>query len=181
MKINSLFTKKFFCRQTGFTITELLVVMFIVSLVATLSLVNYRSGQKKYVLTQTVQLLVSNIRKAQNMTLSGFGFVGTYYGYGVYIDENDSYYIIYGDIDGNAIYEPSDDIIETIFLPTGINIKSVSSPSDKLHIFFEPPQPTTYLNGVSAAGISETITLEIENSSLSKTVRVSTAGLVQVE
>lgn len=173
--------KKSFCRQAGFTITELLVVMFIISLIATLSLVNYRSGQRKYVLTQTVQRLVSDIRKTQNMALSGFGLAGTYYGYGVYVDENDSYYIIFGDINGNAVYEPSDDIIETISLPNDINIKSVSPSPDKLHVFFEPPQPTTYLNGNNAAGISETIILEIENSSLSKTVRVSTAGLIQVE
>ena len=181
MKNNSLSSKKSFCRQFGFTMIELLVVIFIISLVSAFALANYRSGQKKYILTGAVQQLVSNIRKAQNMALSGFDISGQYNGYGLYIEKGKSSYIIYGNKNPDPSYQPSDNIIETISLPGKINVKSVSVASDKLHIFFEPPQPTTYLNGVNTAGISETITLELESSSLSKTIRVTTAGLVQVE
>jgi len=154
--------------------------MFIISLIAAVSLANYRNGQRKYVLTQAVQKLVSDIRKAQNMALSGFDIAGAYYGYGVYIDESNSYYIIYGD-KNNTTYQPSDDIIETISLPENIRIQSVSPAAGKMSIFFEPPQPITYLNGDSAPGLSETIVLELKNSSLSKTIRITTAGLIQVE
>jgi prepilin-type N-terminal cleavage/methylation domain-containing protein len=181
MKNNFLFSKKFFCRQFGFSMIELLVVMFIIALISTLALANYRSGQKKYILTGTVQQLISDIRKAQNMALSGYDISGQYNGYGIYIKKGESSYIIYGNKNGDPNYQPSDDIIETVSLPSGVNVKSVSPASDKLHIFFEPPHPTTYLNGEIVAGISETITLELENSSLSKTIQVTTAGLIQVE
>lgn len=181
MKNNFLFSKKNIYRQFGFSMIELLVVMSIIGLISTLAIISYRSGQKKYILTQTTQQLVSNIRKAQNMALSGYDISGQYNGYGFYIKEGESSYLIYGNKNDNPNYQPSDSIIEIISLPNGVNIKSVSPASDKIHIFFEPPQPITYLNGETAAGISETITLELENSSLSKTVRISTAGLIQIE
>ncbi|MEA2113139.1 MAG: prepilin-type N-terminal cleavage/methylation domain-containing protein [Patescibacteria group bacterium] len=181
MKNNFLFSKKFFCRQFGFSMIELLVVMFIIGLISTLSLVSYRSGQRKYVLTGAVQQLVSDIRKAQNMALSGFSASSQYNGCGLYVEKGDFSYLIYGNKNADPNYQPSDSIIETISLPDGVKIKSVSPASDKLHIFFEPPQPITYLNSATTAGVSEIIILELENSSLSKTIRVSTAGLIQVE
>lgn len=181
MKNNFTFFKKKICRQLGFSMIELLVVISIIGLVATLALVNYRNGQRKYILTQAVQQLVSDIRKTQNMALSGFDISSQYNGYGIYIAKNESSYLIYGNKNSDPNYQPSDDIIETISLPVIINIKSVSPASNKLHVFFEPPQPITYLNGNNTAGVSENITLELEDFSLSKTVRVSTAGLIQVE
>lgn len=181
MKNNFLFSKKIIYRQFGFTMIEMLVVMFIIVSVTIFSLANYRAGQRQYTLTQAVQQLVSDIRKAQNMALSGFGVAGQYNGYGVYINEDDSYYIIYGNENASPNYQSSDDIIETISLPDRIVIQSVSPASGKLHIFFEPPQPITYLSGDTTAGVSKTITLGLEGSSLSETVKVTTAGLIQVE
>ena len=156
MKNNFLFSKKIFWWQFGFSMIELLVVISVIGLIFALSLVSYRSGQKKYVLTQTVQQLISDIRKAQNMALSGYDISGQYNGYGLYIKKGESSYIIYGNKNIDPNYQPNDDIIETISLSNGVSVKSVSSASDKLHIFFEPPQPITYLNGVSAAGVLET-------------------------
>ena len=182
MKNNFLSLKKKIQWQFGFTMIELLVVMFVIGLISTLVVVNYRSGQKTYILARTVQQLVSDVRKAQNMALSGYNpEEQNYNGYGVHIDEDDSYYIIYGDIDNNTTYQPSDILIETIYLPDNIGIQSVSPASGELHIFFEPPQPITYLNGNDGIGLFETVILELENSSLSKTVRITTAGSIQVE
>ncbi|MBU2579509.1 prepilin-type N-terminal cleavage/methylation domain-containing protein [Patescibacteria group bacterium] len=174
--------KNIFWRERGFSMTELLVVMFIISLISAITLANYRQGQRKYILAQSVQKLVSDIRKAQNMALSGFDIAGAYYGYGVYLEEGDSYYIIYGDVNDNSTYQSSDDIIEEVSLfPQGVEVDSVSTPAGKMSIFFEPPQPTTYINGNNTPGLSGTISLKVTNSSLSKTIRVTTAGLIQVE
>ena len=182
MKNNFLFAKKRTYRQFGFSMIEMLVVMFVVILVTIISLANYRSGQRKYVLTQSVQQMVSDIRKAQNMALSGFELADNYYGYGICIDKDDPYYIIYGDVNGNSTYQPADDVIETISLfPHGVEVQSVTPMSGTISIFFESPQPTTYINGNNAPGFSGTITLKIINSSLSNTIRVTTAGLIQVE
>ena len=180
MKNNFLSSKKF-QRQFGLSMIELLVVMFIISLISAVTLANYRGGQRKYILTQSTQRLSSDIRKAQNMALSGYDLAESYRGYGVYIDKDVSYYIIYGDKNNNTTYQPSDDIIETIYLPDNIEIKSTSSVEGKIHIFFEPPQPVTYIDGDKTAGILRTVTLGLKNSSESKLVRITTAGLIQVE
>ena len=46
-----LFLKKFLRQKAGFSAMELLVVMFIISLIAAAALAGYRNSQKKYILT----------------------------------------------------------------------------------------------------------------------------------
>lgn len=185
---NTHFRKNYFCRQAAFTLTELLVVMFIISLLSSIVLANYRGGQKKYALFQATQQLVSDLRKAQNMAMSGVdigevvGEPGKYYcGYGIQINYSarpTSYYFY---IDkspdcstSNNQYDSSDKLLETVNLPNQIEIQSTSLlPID---IFFKPPDPTTYINdGVAVSG---TITLKLKDTSLTKTITVTTAGLI---
>ncbi len=176
-------------RHSAFTLIELLVVMFIVGLLASLVLANYRSGQEKYVLEQATQKLVSDIRKTQNMAISGVEITGiceessSYSCYGFYVNQGDDFYLIFGDKnDANKTFQgdPPDATIETINLPDKIKIKSVSnsfSAANKVSIFFKPPAPTTYVNDNTGTGWVEII-LEVEGTTLTKTVTVTTAGLV---
>jgi len=171
--------KNYLGQQAGFTLTELLVTMFIIALLSTMLLANYRGGQKRYALSQATQQLVSNSRKAQNMAMSGVDIeTEQYYGYGIYAEKDDDFYIIYADENGNSSYQSSDATIETVNLPNQINIKTTSPLANKVDIFFEPPEPTTYINADDGAGISGTITLELEDTSLTKTVTITTAGLI---
>ncbi|OGE87570.1 MAG: hypothetical protein A3J07_05020 [Candidatus Doudnabacteria bacterium RIFCSPLOWO2_02_FULL_49_13] len=55
---------------SGFTIIELLVVMFIVAMIATISIANFRKGQKQKELAQAADTVISGIRNAQNFTLT---------------------------------------------------------------------------------------------------------------
>ena len=166
-------------QQTGFMLIELLVVISIIGLLSTLVLANHRSGQKKYALSQATQQLVSNLREAQNMAMSGVDIeTEQYYGYGFYLNKVDNFYIIYADKNDNTSYQPSDTIIETVNLPSQIKINSLSPLANKIDIFFKPPEPTTYINADSGTGVSGAITLELEGTSLTKTVAVTTAGLI---
>jgi len=171
--------KNYLGQQAGFTLTELLVTMFIIALLSSLVLAGHRSGQKKYALSQATQQLVSDLRRAQNMAMSGVEMAGRS-GYGIYAGKDDISYTIYSDKNGNLSYqgEPPDELIETIDLPSQIKISSVSPSLSKIDIFFEPPEPTTYINADDGAGISGTITLELEDTSLTKTVTITTAGLI---
>ena len=165
-------------QQAGFTLTELLVVMFIISLLSGLVLAGHRSSQKRYALSQATQQLVSELRKAQNMAMSGVEMAGRS-GYGIYADKDDISYTIYADKNGNSSYqgEPPDELIETINLPSQIKISSVSPLPNKVDIFFKPPEPITYINAPSGVN-SGTITLELEGTSSTKTVTITTAGLI---
>jgi len=175
--------KNYLGQQAGFTLTELLVVMFIISLLSSLVLANHRSGQKKYALSQATQQLVSDLRRAQNMAMSGVDIEGQNCGYGLELDNSSrptSYYF-YADTKANCQtsnnkYDGSDDILETINLPNQIEIQSISpSPLD---VFFKSPEPTTYINANAGAGISGTITLELNDTSLTKIITVTTVGLI---
>jgi len=169
--------KNYLGQQAGFTITELLVVMFIISLLSSLVLANHRSGQKRYALSQATQQLVSDLRRVQNMAMSGVDMADRS-GYGVYVEKDDNFYIIYADENDNSTYQPSDATIETIDLSNQIKISSVSPLSSKIDIFFKPPEPTTYINANDGVGISGTITLKLEDTSLTKTITVTTVGLI---
>ncbi|MBU1137164.1 hypothetical protein KKD72_02230 [Patescibacteria group bacterium] len=161
--------------------TELLVVMFILSLLSSTVLVGYRSGQKRYSLYQTAQRLASDIRRVQNMAISGVNITGNYYGYGVYAVVGETSYLIYGDTNNSFDYQPTDSVIETVYLPDRIRIKETFPNSGKTDVFFKPPQPQTFVNGSSLAGSIATITSEIIGDSLTKSVIVTTAGLIEVK
>jgi len=168
-------------KESGFTIFELLVVMFILTLLSSVVLAGYHSGQKRYSLYQAAQKLASDVRRAQNMAISGVDIAGNYYGYGVYAVADGSSYLIYGDTDNTSDYQPTDTTVETIYLPNNVKIKETVPDAGKADVFFRPPDPDTYLNGVSGS-YSEPIiiTLELIGTSLTKIITVAATGLVEV-
>lgn len=177
---NLIIRKSHFGQGAGFTLMELLVVMFIISLLSALVLAGYRGGQKKYALAQAEQRLISDLRRAQNMAITGTGIVqGMYFGYGLYVSRNFSRtsYELYGDKDNDNRYD-SNESIERVDLPQGIRIRS-HTPGWRVDVFFRPPEPITYINQIDTPGRSGRITLEVEDTSFTKTVTITTAGLIQ--
>lgn len=178
--------KKHLGRQAGFTIIELLTVAVIISIMSVFVLASSRTNQKRYVLEQAAQQLVSDIRRAQNMAMSGVEITGLCdlanpcNGYGAYVRVDTDYYVIYGNKNNNRRYQPASDVaLETIDLPSNVEIQSIAG--NQIHICFEPPDPITYINNNDSPGISGTITLGVEDTSFSKTITITTAGLIQVQ
>jgi len=176
-------------KKLGFTLVEVLVVLSVTTLLSTLVFSSYKDSQKRYALVQDAQKLASDIRRAQNMSVSGTETPGkcsrdsSCYGYGVYIEKGSDFYLIYADKDGDSLHSGGDETIETIFLHKMVVVDSVSSPNGKMDIFFKPPAPVTYINGDQGIGVSAgEITLKAEDSSLpSITVTVTSFGLVKTE
>jgi prepilin-type N-terminal cleavage/methylation domain-containing protein len=92
-------------KEYGFTLVELLVSMFVISLLAGLALASYNQGERRYTLNQAAQRLVSDLRRAQNMAMGGVGVSGQYFGFGVYAKTNDTSYLIYGDKNNDAAFQ----------------------------------------------------------------------------
>jgi len=166
----------------GFTLVELLVVIFIMGLLGSMVLANFRQGERIYSLSGATRKLVSDLRRIQNLSMSGVKSEteDIVYGYGIYLKKDGSTYTIFMDKNNNKTFQPSDDLSkETVVLPRGIKISTITPVSSGLDIFFLPPAPATYLNGSANPGQSATVTLEVEGTSLKEMVTVTSAGLIQ--
>jgi len=162
--------KEYFLKQSGFTMTELLVVIFIIGLLSTSVLISFRNNERGYALDQSAQQLISNLRKAQNMAMNKVNIDG-YNSYGIYAKVNENYYIIYADKNGNNTYQSSDEVIETINLSNNVKI------NNGLDVFFKSPDPKAYINGSDVVDLSGSIVLGINGAF--KTIIITTAGLIQ--
>ena len=176
--MSKFFQKKY--SEKGFSLLEMLVVLFVISLLTVMILANYQDNRKKYTLLQSSQKLVSDLRKVQNMAISGTEITdlcsvsSICFGYGIYFNSNSSY-ILFADKNNDQLYSVGEEF-ETVNLPSLIAIQSISpSPAS---VFFKPPEPITYVNQSSATGSSAEIILQIQGTATTKTVTINTAGLI---
>jgi len=175
------FFRKKYLKNKGFTLIEALVVLFVISLLSILMLANYQSNKEKNILLQMDQKLISDLRKVQNMAMSGTEIPGLCsvssicYGYGVYINSNSSY-ILFADKNDNKSYN-NGEAFETVNLSSPVTIQS-TSPSP-VTIFFSPPDPKTYINQDNGATVSAVIILQIQGTSSTETININTAGLIE--
>jgi len=166
----------------GFTIVELAVSMLIIGLISTIVLTNYNAGRKQEALNRSTQRLIVAIRQAQNYAL--FSRVGTKCsaptgGYGVYVSSA-SQYVIFGDCNGNHLYDSAaDDLVSAIKVESGVQISGEPSMPIPISMTFEPPIGEFYYNG-STSTISHTIILQNSSDAI-KNVNISVNGSVSVQ
>lgn len=178
--------KSLLAGRQGFTLLELLIVIFIIGLISSILVVNWRKNEKQYQLQRAAQQIVQNIRKAQDMALNSFKYqddVPDTYGLWFKKDDKDSY-IIFGDINRNNKYEgvPPDIKVEDVSIESNIEIHSLSSGIQDLHINFSLPDGFTLIE--PSAG-SASITIKRSDTTCPskdcKTIKVLSTGQVNIE
>ena len=187
MMENQRFPRLNFVKQNlgGFTLVELLVVTAIILLLTALILPNFRVGEREFALQRSANKLSQDIRKAQQMAMSAKEYLGSLPpGYGIYLTQGNSYYLLYADTNpaaGNEKYDGGDSIVEKIYLEKKVYIKDVSPAS--LSINFKPPDPKIRISGTGVDETSiATITLALETDpTKTKIIKVNKAGLIYVE
>src|SRR4030042_6792647 len=187
--------------QKGFTLIEMLAVIFIISLLSTLLIANYRRSQKQYALEHAAQKLVSDLRRVQAMAMSGeVIYTKQYFNYGLHVRKGQDYYVIYSDTttkSPDCKYKPQgpsdidDDTLETIYLPHNVEITNIRIPPDdrtqqRLHICFTPPDPTSNFIAQKANSFLENLSwAEIElnyvGESLIKKITITQSGAIKAE
>jgi prepilin-type N-terminal cleavage/methylation domain-containing protein len=180
----------------GFTLAEILVVLFIISLLSALTFANYRQGGKQMALQRAASKLAQDIRRAQEMAIaatecpSGTACAGQIpAGYGVFLCitggcNNPTQYILYADVDNNQYFGAGDSIIATSTFESGIIISDIDNgPNPKrIAINFKPPDPEVKLKFASGIGNEvATTTITLSLGSLTKTVKVNKAGLIEIQ
>ena len=151
----------------GFTLVELLVVMTIIASLATLMLVNYRTGSQNFAEQRSLQNIAQAIRSAQIKALGSelacIPLPPIPIFYGAHFDTTSSEIMIFASCDDDQ-YDAGEEFIgETKELEQGVSITSFSFSyscgvsSICLDILFEAPDPTVSFN--PSGGTSATITI----------------------
>lgn len=163
----------------GFSLPEVIVTLAIITILSVIVLANYRAAEKRYVLQNAVQRLTLDLRKGQNMALAPMVSLGYQSGIGIVFNlDNPSYYFFFEDKNGDKKFneQAGDRKTEVVQLPDRIKIKEIR-PGSKIDIFFEPPDPTIYING--DVGVSASIALGIEGGADTKIISIKTTGLIE--
>ncbi|UZE93273.1 MAG: hypothetical protein IB617_00260 [Candidatus Nealsonbacteria bacterium] len=179
--------------SAGFTLLEILTVVFIVVTMTSLVMVNQRESQKKFTLRTAAHQLAQDVRRAQEMAMSarecpecGGGIPPNY---GIFLDKSsNNQYIIYADTDpaeGDEFYTSSSDtIIETIELEEGVVIEDINTSSYLVSVNYKPPDPKITIKYQELGGEinSVIITLALESdSSETKTITINNVGLIDID
>lgn len=179
----------------GFTLIEVLVILSIIAIMTIAVFSNYGKNNEIFVLERASQKLAQDLRRTQEMAMSGFGGDSSTYGYGMYFNKttgaspaNYLKYIIYEERDTDHLnilmyFEGEDTVEEIINIEKGIKICDISDNGTSLNtrsISFEPPNPLTIIGGV-ASGREASIVLCIANDiSKTRTVKINNAGRVEI-
>ena len=170
----------------GFTLIEILVVAGIAGFIATTVIINF--SRTRLDLNETANILVSDMRNAQAQAASSVKYGGVLRcGYGIRYIDSVSYAVYAGpstastDCTAQNRNFGAEDIVSSTknFLDTRVEFKSSFN-----DIFFEPPDPKTYLNNNAALGLSQIITIGKINGSCPsncKTIIIYTSGKIDVQ
>ncbi len=172
-------------QEKGFTLIEILVVVFIITIFTGVLITNFPKGRQQFALQRAAHKLIQDLRKVQEMSMSAREEIcpsgEKANGFGVYFNQSSSNsYRLFANCD--EFYSYSKDIdkdLELIDLERGIKIFSLSS--TLLSIAFVPPSPITYVNGSPAFEPAQiVICLESDNSKI-KIIEVNEAGLIEIK
>jgi type II secretory pathway pseudopilin PulG len=172
-------------QKNSFTMIELLVVASIIAVLTAIFFVNYRNSNQQFAVLRSANKLAQDIRRAGEMAMSASPCCGGIIppGYGVWLEQGNSYYIIYADTYpalGDGFYTTSDTTIETVQMENGVTIEDVSTANKKVGINFAPPSPTIKIRFLETNEI-DTVTITLSGGGTTKTVQVNDVGLVSVE
>ncbi len=148
-------------KNEGFSLVEILIVAAIIATLSVVLILNFRSSPKgKTGRDQAVAVIVSDFRGAQSKALAASLYQGvTVCGYGIHYVDSTTYLIYAGVLDNGALtcqasnhnYQAGiDSIVETKKV---INSNMVMAASFN-DVFFEPPDPKTYINNNSALNVA---------------------------
>jgi prepilin-type N-terminal cleavage/methylation domain-containing protein len=194
-----------FRQKRGFTLPEVLVVVFVIGIMASILIVNWRNNEKAYLVQRTAQEVAQNARNAQNMALSGKAHCDSNTvpcsSYGMYfLSAVKNSYIIFGDenesgANKNTYQSSSDILVETINIDSNVEIYSLTqtkngviTPLALLNVVFSVPDGFTTINndsGINTAiikirkvGTTCPLTLPAKNC---KAITITNTGGVTVQ
>jgi len=184
--------KSFSNLKAGFTFVELIVIIAIIAILTGISYPYYNSTRNSLALERAGAKLVQDMRRAQELAISGQEFSGSFPsgGYGVYFDKNAVNYAIFADVnsDGtcaNNCSGASAERFQLINFENNIKITNIGVGVTKVNTIFIPPNPDilfTNLNGADMGVAEVTIKIALmSDGNKYKEIKINRAGLVWIE
>lgn len=161
----------------GFTLIEILVVISIMGFLVTMGISSYMDFNRRQILDQTAKTIVNDLRNIQSKAGAGDkGPTGTcsnpLVGWYFRVGENSKHYDIYG----NCGVEFS---LISKNLPSNL---SFTSPSAGTLIIFKPLSSGVGFPGeVNPAVQTITITIANDNTASTKSIEVTTSGIISIK
>ena len=171
-------------KKNGFTMIELLIVMAIIGIVATIVLPSYNKARNSKDLHLGREQISSDIRMAQNYSFNILKFDGAFPegGYGIHFDiGNPKKYIIFADKgpSPNQTYDAGEKFQE-LELPRSVKISSLKvdgSDANPIDIVFKPPYGKVFI--WSGGSFYTKLEIEIKNNDgKTRTIKVENSGLI---
>lgn len=164
-------------RRRAFTIIEVIVSIVILFVITVVSIGGFTFRKKAISLEKDTQELLSDLRKAQIMALSGIVLEDGNLpdGYGLYLKKNFSSYIFFADLNKDKIYSEEDKKIEEKVFSSKVAIESINigKSIDSLYVDFQLPQGSISLKE-TVSSIEETqATISLKHSGLNFGKKIS--------
>lgn len=168
----------------GFTLVELVVSIFIVGVLSVAILFNFRIGQSQAFLTRAAAAFETDIRRVQNLAVASSEFEGFIpCGYGLHYVDNRTYSLYAGRLGGVGNCQSSNHNFESGIDSVYQNMKVIESrvifKNSFSDIFFEPPDPATYINNSRSVGASTAVEFCLEEDLTNcRNLIIDTAGRI---
>lgn len=165
----------------------MLAAIFIIGVLSTVILLNYRTGQEGASLTRAAAAFETDVRETQNLSIASFEFGGAApCGYGLHYIDNRSFSIYAGQLGGAANCQASNHNFQTgtdlVYRDKKIIEQNIVFKNIFSDIFFEPPDPATYINDSKATGVSALIELCLEvDLTKCRNITIDTAGRISIQ
>jgi type II secretory pathway pseudopilin PulG len=163
------------------------IIIAIIGILATSLVLNFRAGSRQTALRQVAQQVASDLRETQSFALASRRYGGqTRCGYGLHYVDRNTYQVYVGpdsqvvncDNTNKNFTAGDDQIVETI----KIIDSQIEFDGPFPDIFFEPPDPTTYIDDKDLTESTDPAQIVlITATGDTKTVLVYPSGLVEVQ
>jgi len=116
-------------KNNGYTLFEFLVVAFIIALISSVLITNWRRGEQQYKLQAAAQEMVQNIRRVQEMALAGVEHNGQIpQNYGIYFEVGSISYTMFSENSNDGKYDKNSDPMvgdDSILVGGGLEISDI--------------------------------------------------------
>lgn len=154
----------------GFTLIEMIVSVSIILLISLISMPLLRNSQTKAKFDSQTDKVISALREAEILALSGQLVNNSLQGgYGVNLVNNTSEIVVFIDQDNSKRYgSGADKIASKIILEDGVTVSSTT-----MDVFWSFLSGEVYLNGVKPSSPIITITFKQTDSTKTATIKVN--------